>query len=515
MGEYSYILEQHGKTTSEKLSEFTAAIGWRDELATYRIAQDEYEIRAAAAAEQGISLLDEPPYTAEELAALAAESAAYYSAFAANYVATAAFTGSGSGTQGDPYIITNRAQLEAMADDLTAYYQLANDIDLGGSGSPWVSMGSTASPFQGYLDGNGYWIQNLYDVSGNGGLFEKILHAQITNLGIYNAYVQRPDTDNEIQIGVLSSYSTSSTISSIYIDAANCVGTKSRVSSGFVGVIEDTQISNCIISADLSGQTSSYGAPVGWILGTGTVIERIYCMGDISTGSTSAGVVMGNTDGVNSVSASVSLISSISGPGHRIVSVGGSATFTPILNNNFANDAMIISGSLVSGGTTSNQDGADVSPSTYHTQAFWQNTLGWDFDTVWYWDDTEQLPKLRAFLHGPIISSVSATPATGGTTTQITLSATDGNSYQWQYSTNGGSSWQNIPGATAIIATWTPGAVGTYQVRLLATNSDGTTTSDPVTVTIYPDPTISDVSIYPNPSDESATFHISAVVNEP
>ena len=43
MGEYSYILEQQGKTTSEKLAEFTAAIGWRDELATYRIAQDEYE----------------------------------------------------------------------------------------------------------------------------------------------------------------------------------------------------------------------------------------------------------------------------------------------------------------------------------------------------------------------------------------------------------------------------------------------------------------------------------------
>lgn len=63
MGEYSYILEQQGKTTAEKLAEFTAAIGWRDELATYRIAQDEYEMRAAGAAEQGISLLDEPPYT--------------------------------------------------------------------------------------------------------------------------------------------------------------------------------------------------------------------------------------------------------------------------------------------------------------------------------------------------------------------------------------------------------------------------------------------------------------------
>lgn len=50
MGEYSSILTQQGKTTSEKLAEFTAAIGWRDELATYRIVQDEYEMRAAATA---------------------------------------------------------------------------------------------------------------------------------------------------------------------------------------------------------------------------------------------------------------------------------------------------------------------------------------------------------------------------------------------------------------------------------------------------------------------------------
>ena len=53
MGEYSNILIQQGKTTSEKLAEFTAAIGWRDELATYRIVQDEYEMRAAAAASSG------------------------------------------------------------------------------------------------------------------------------------------------------------------------------------------------------------------------------------------------------------------------------------------------------------------------------------------------------------------------------------------------------------------------------------------------------------------------------
>ena len=39
------------------------------------------------------------------------------------------FSGSGSGTQADPYQITNATQLQEMQDDLDAHYVLANDID--------------------------------------------------------------------------------------------------------------------------------------------------------------------------------------------------------------------------------------------------------------------------------------------------------------------------------------------------------------------------------------------------
>lgn len=35
----------------------------------------------------------------------------------------------GSGTSGDPYMIENVHQLQAMRDDLFAHYALANDID--------------------------------------------------------------------------------------------------------------------------------------------------------------------------------------------------------------------------------------------------------------------------------------------------------------------------------------------------------------------------------------------------
>lgn len=532
MGEYSYILEQQGKTTAEKLAEFTTTIGWRDELATYRIAQDEYEMRAAAAAEQGISLLDVPPYTAEELAALDAESAAYYDAFAANYVATAVFTGSGSGTQSDPYIITNRAELEGMADDLTAYYQLANHIDLGGSGSPWTPIGTSSAPFAGSLDGNGYTILGMYINTSNHypGLFGIVGNTTFLNIGFISPII---DIESSSIPGTYVGSLFGTVIKDVRIDIDKCYVSDGSIAlnaiysssySAGAGLLigggdSDTRITNCWTSGTISGR--AYYFNVGGISATQANISFSY-VSDLSITSTNSpniregGIVGYVSDNVQNTACIGSCTLSYTGSTvidcHRI----GGYLVSGIVQNNYADSSMTINGNTVSGGTTSNANGADVSASTYNTQAFWENILGWDFDTVWYWDDTEQLPKLRAFLHGPTITSVSATPTTGGVDTEITLSATvqDATSYQWQYSANSGGTWQDITGATAATAKWTPGAVGTYQVQLLATNSDGTTTSDPVTVTIYPSPTISDVTIYPNPSEESATFLISATVNE-
>ena len=80
----------------------------------------------------------------------------------------------GLGTQENPYIITNSAQLNQIRDDLDAYYELANDIDLtedtheGGK----LSSESDACPqgfgweaingFSGTLDGKGHKIKGLY-----------------------------------------------------------------------------------------------------------------------------------------------------------------------------------------------------------------------------------------------------------------------------------------------------------------------------------------------------------------
>ena len=66
----------------------------------------------------------------------------------------AAFSG-GSGTESDPYIITTPAELQAMANDLSAYYKLGNDIQLPHA---IIIPNNIGAGFTGVLDGAGFKI---------------------------------------------------------------------------------------------------------------------------------------------------------------------------------------------------------------------------------------------------------------------------------------------------------------------------------------------------------------------
>jgi tRNA A-37 threonylcarbamoyl transferase component Bud32 len=77
------------------------------------------------------------------------------------------FSGSGSGTPSDPYVITNVKQLQEMKYDLKAYYVLGNDIDASetknwNNGQGFEPIGDKDNPFTGSFDGRGHKIYNLY-----------------------------------------------------------------------------------------------------------------------------------------------------------------------------------------------------------------------------------------------------------------------------------------------------------------------------------------------------------------
>ena len=93
----------------------------------------------------------------------------------------------GEGTEDNPYLVTTPEQLRLISENPTAYYKLANDIDISQLDPAdtmylgWVSIES----FAGTLDGDGHKIKNLISASDNstyGGLFKNLTNASIKNI---------------------------------------------------------------------------------------------------------------------------------------------------------------------------------------------------------------------------------------------------------------------------------------------------------------------------------------------
>ncbi len=104
---------------------------------------------------------------------------------------------SGGGTIGNPYIITNADELNAVRKDLNAHYRLGNDIDLIDSAvwdnfQGWQPIGTYNTGFKGTLDGNGFAINNI-SISRESdyiGLFGSISESSvIKNVSIKNAVI--------------------------------------------------------------------------------------------------------------------------------------------------------------------------------------------------------------------------------------------------------------------------------------------------------------------------------------
>lgn len=163
-------------------------------------------------------------------------------------------------------------------------------------------------------------------------------------------------------------------------------------------------------------------------------------------------------------------------------------------------------------GDESTADTVDTTSHTYEAPGEYTATL-----TVKnYLDTTGSTAEtlLDIFPIAPSISLSTNTLAQGGT---VTLTA-DGDKWtdiQWQYSTNAGSTWQNIDGATTATYDWQP-ANGQYLIRahVLATTTRFTVDSETVALGVYAPPTIVDVSITPVIGQYTETITLTAEITD-
>lgn len=216
--------------------------------------------------------------------------------------AVAAFSGSGSGTSGDPYQITTCSELQEMGSGLSSSYVLQNNIDCSAtsgwnSGAGFVPVGSVSSQFTGSFNGNSYSITDLFinrSSTDYVGLFGRTNGATIQNVTLTDA-----DITGRQQVGMLvGNLGGGGTVQNILYTGTT---TGSYLVGGLIGEISNGTLqyatSTDIRTVSTNGSCCSYAGGIVGYSGTAT-ISNIYASSTVTaTNSGRAGGFFGETNG--------------------------------------------------------------------------------------------------------------------------------------------------------------------------------------------------------------------------
>lgn len=210
----------------------------------------------------------------------------------------------GDGSTENPYLISNREQLELVAERLDSNYRLISDIDLGGEA--WVPIGDAGdgaySRFSGTFDGDGHTISNMridsiahvHSGGAHVGLFAIIDNGTVRDLSLTGVDVSPIKGDSGVlKMGSVSGSIIGGTISGVYTegDMICSEGYEASVNAGgIVGTVDrfgnphKVVITGCISDVDVHayGNDAYAGGIAGFVNGSNTEITYCFNYGDVS-----------------------------------------------------------------------------------------------------------------------------------------------------------------------------------------------------------------------------------------
>ena len=210
--------------------------------------------------------------------------------------AFAQFSGSGSGTENDPYLIFYADQLTQVRNFLGksgVYFKLMSDIDLTDwieENSPnqgWQPIGVSSSKFQGIFDGNNHTISNLKidrPSSSAVGLFGYADGATFKNIVIDETTI-----NGNGDVGPVCGNASSSTFSNCKVTAT--INAKGNTVGGIAGSASGTFNNNKVTNTTING-IDNVGGIVGY---TG---DATFTSNDVSAmigGKNQVGGILGNS----------------------------------------------------------------------------------------------------------------------------------------------------------------------------------------------------------------------------
>ena len=233
--------------------------------------------------------------------------------FLCSLLTFAQFGGSGSGTENDPYRISQPAHLNELRNCLNqagVYFKLMEDIDLTefiNNENPtqgWQPVGNSSSAaFKGILDGNGHTISGLWikrSTTDYVGLFGYTVNATIKNLNIIAG-----DIVGRNNVGGVSGYSENS-ILNVFISA-----TKIQGSNNVGGLVGSTGNNMTLSDNTVAATINASGDNIGGLIGkndAGSSLSISGCQVNDSkiTGNNNVGGAIGANTGYHETTNNIS-----------------------------------------------------------------------------------------------------------------------------------------------------------------------------------------------------------------
>ena len=278
--------------------------------------------------------------------------------------------GGGSGSAGDPYLISDPCHMQAIGahpNDWDKHFLLTDDIDLSAyTGTSFNIIGNFSTAFTGAFDGNGHTISNFtYQSPGTSiriGLFGFVDGGgQIKDFGLIQADVNAPECGH---IGALVGGMHGGSISGCYVEGGSVSG--GGYVGGLIGYFSYSSISTCYSNSSVTGTQSYVGGLVGNLV-RGT-IQYCYAVGDVSGGDYYVGGLVGSNE--DSIISYCYAASSVTGTGNYI---GGLVGFKMISTAHF-----FCFWDIETSGQTESAGGEGKTTQEIRTESTFTNA-GWDF----------------------------------------------------------------------------------------------------------------------------------------
>ena len=239
----------------------------------------------------------------------------------------AQFSGSGTGTESDPYLIYNENQLAQVANFLGqegVVFKLQKDLNISNyiaENNPnqgWTPIGVESSPFQGKFYGNGHTISGVFinrTSTNHVGFWGYISGATISDLTLMGTSISGADGVGGV------SYATNSSISNCSVSLTSSESLKgSNSCGGIVGIATNSvSIDNCAFEGNIKGVSNYIGGIAGDV--TGSTINNCSVVGNVDGNGNSSATAMGGIAG--RISATNINNSTITGNVSNTNSVGG------------------------------------------------------------------------------------------------------------------------------------------------------------------------------------------------